>query len=200
MIEQQINLYHERFHEKRLWISAGQTAAAVLLLIAAGAIWSYLLHDGLEEARQQQRQLQAERDRLTADLTVINAELSRLLQDTSLDEEINTVGRQISAREKVLNFVDDNRFGSGEGFSNYLVALSNLHVDDIWLSRIRFGDDFFHIEGSSLDAEIVPTYFDRFSEEAVFRGNRFDLFRLSRPTDSDWKVDFVIATSETTDE
>ncbi len=200
MIGQQINLYHERFHEKRLWISAGQVASAVLLLIAVGAVWSYLLHDGLKSARQQQQQVKSERDRITADLTVVNAELSRLLQDTSLDEEINIIGRQISAREKVLNFVDANRFGSGEGFSTYLVALSKLHVDDIWLNRIRFGEDFFLIEGSSLDAEIVPTYFDRFSEEAVFRGNRFDLFRLNRPVDSDWKVDFVIATSETSDE
>ncbi len=200
MIDQQINLYDDRFREKRLWISAAQVASAVLILIVAGAAWSYLLHAELESARQQQSRLKAERDRLTADLTVVNAELSRLLQDTSLDEEINSTARRISAREKVLSFVDANRFGSGEGFSTYLVALSNLHVDDIWLNRIELGDNFVRIEGSSLSAEIVPPYFDRFGEESVFEGNRFDLFRLSRPPDSDWKVDFVIATSESLNE
>ena len=56
------------------------------------------------------------------------------------------------------------------------------------------------IEGSALSAEQIPGYFDRFSEEDVFQGNRFDLFQLSRLETSDWKVDFEIATSSELDE
>ena len=33
MIEQRINLYQERFHEKRIWFSAGQVAALWLLAL-----------------------------------------------------------------------------------------------------------------------------------------------------------------------
>ncbi len=100
----------------------------------------------------------------------------------------------------MLNFVDANRFGSGEGFSNYLVALSNLHVDDIWLNQIRLTENFVQIKGSALNATEVPGYFDSFSDEQIFQGNRFDLFQLSRAKDSDWKVDFEIATSGDFDE
>jgi len=195
VIVQQVNLYQDRFRAKLLWISALQVAAALLLVIAAGSIWSFLLHTEFEQARRGNLEIKVERDRLTAELAVANADLAKLLEDHRLDREIETTARQISARKKVLNFVDANRFGSGEGFSDYLVALSHLHVDDIWLNQIRFAEDFVQIKGSALNAAEVPGYFDRFSDENIFQGNRFDLFQLSRASDSAWKVDFEIATS-----
>jgi hypothetical protein len=195
VIVQQINLYQDRFRKKRLWISAVQVAAALLVVIAAGAIWSFLLHTDFEQARRSNLAIEADRNRMTAELAVANADLSKLLEDHRLDREIETTARQISARKKVLNFVDGNRFGSGEGFSDYLVALSHLQVDDIWLNQIRFSENFVQIKGSALNAAEVPGYFDRFGDEDIFQGNRFDLFQLSRASDSDWKVDFEIATS-----
>lgn len=195
MIVQQINLYQDRFREKRLWISAIQVAAAFLVVVAVAAIWSFLLQSELGQAEQRNLQVKADRDRIKAELTRVNLELAALLEDDRLDREIESSARQISARKKILNFVAANRFGSGQGFSSYLVALSNLKVDDIWLSKIRLGENYVQIRGSALSANQVPAYFDRFSSEDVFQGNRFDLFQLSRDRESDWKVDFEIATS-----
>lgn len=194
MMRQQINLYQERFHPRRIWLSANQVAAAALLLLVVGAAWSLLLTYRLDAASERRLAIEADRARLSAELAVANGELARLLGDDRIDRQIENAARQISARKKILNFVNDNRFGSGQGFSRYLVALSRLHVDDIWLSRIRFGQDFVEIRGSALDAERVPVYFDRFREEPVFVGNRFDLFRVSRDREHEWKVDFEIAT------
>jgi len=195
VITQQINLYQDRFRPKILWISTVQVAAALLVVIAAGAIWSFLLNSESEQARRTNQELKVERDRVTAELAVANANLAKLLEDHRLDLEIESTARQISARKKVLNFVEANRFGSGEGFSDYLVALSRLHADDIWLKQIRFAENFMQIKGSALNAAEVPVYFDRFGEEEIFQGSRFDLFQLSRSSESDWKVDFEIATS-----
>ncbi len=200
MIVQQINLYQDRFREKKLWVSAAQVAATLLIVIAAVVIWSFLLYLEVDQAEQRNRVLRADRDRMTAELVAVNAELAELLEDKRLDQKIENTSRQISARKKVLNFIDANRFGSGEGFSNYLVALSNLHVDNIWLNQIRLTENFVQIKGSALNATEVPDYFDGFSNEQIFQGNRFDLFQLSRAKDSDWKVDFEIATSGEFDE
>ena len=200
MIVQQINLYQDRFREKRLWISAAQVAAAVLVLVGAISIWSLLLHSELQQAQQRNLAITADRESMAAELAAANAELATLLRDSRLDDEIESKARQISARKKVLNFVDANRFGSGEGFSGYLLALSNLHVDKIWLNQIRLAENFVQIKGSSLSAEQVPGYFDRFSDEDIFRGNRFDQFELSRDDKNEWKVDFEIATRVTLDE
>ena len=139
--------------------------------------------------------LKADRDRIAGEVAAANAELAVLLEDKELDRKLETVARQISARKRVLKFVEANRFGSGEGFSDYLVALSNLHVDDIWLNQIRLTENFVQLKGSALSATEVPSYFDSFGDEQIFQGNRFDLFQLSRAKDSDWKVDFEIATS-----
>lgn len=195
MIVQQINLYQERFREKRLWISATQVAATLLIVLAAGLIWSLVLSYELSQAEKRNQALKAERDRIVLEVTAVNAELAALLEDKRLDRQIEGTARQISARKRVLKFIEANRFGSGEGFSEYLVALSNLHVDDIWLNRIRLAENFVQLKGSALSATEVPGYFDSFGEEQIFQGNRFDLFQLSRPSDSDWKVDFEIATS-----
>lgn len=200
MIVQQINLYQDRLREKRLWVSASQVAATVLIVVTGIAIWSFLLHGDLQQAQQRNLAIKADRDRMTAELAAANAELASLLKDSRIDIEIEDAARQISARKKVLNFVDANRFGSGEGFSGYLVALSKLQVDDVWLSQIRLAENFMQIKGSSLSAEQVPGYFERFSDEEIFRGNRFDLFELSRDSNNDWKIDFQIATRETVDE
>ena len=200
MIEQRINLYQERFREKRLWLSARQSALALAALIVVIAGSSFVLQADLEQARSENLAIKAERERLGGELDAANAELARLLKDSQIDDEIENAARQISARRKVLDFVGANRFGSGEGFSAYLVALSRLRVDDIWLSQIRLAEDYVRIRGSSLNAEQVPLYFDRFGDEAVFRGNRFDLFELSRDARADWKVDFEIATRGGDDE
>lgn len=200
MIVQQINLYQEQFREKKLWISATQVAATLLIFLVAGAIWSLVLGIERGQAEQHSRSLKADQGRVAAELAAVNAELAELLEDKRLDRKIENAARQISARKRVLNFVEANRFGSGEGFSDYLVALSNLHVDDIWLNQIRLTENFVQIKGSALNATDVPSYFDSFGDEQIFQGNRFDLFRLSRAKDSDWKVDFEIATSGEFDE
>lgn len=134
MIVQQINLYQERFREKKLWISASQVAATLLIVLTAGLIWSLLLNFEMRQAEQRNLALKADRDSVAVEVAAVNAELAELLEDKRIDQQIENTARQISARKRVLKFVEANRFGSGEGFSDYLVALSNLHVDDIWLN------------------------------------------------------------------
>ena len=195
MTTQQINLYQERFHEKRLWFSAAQVVSVFLFVITVAAVWSFLLEYELNEVERKNREAVASRDSLTAELQIANAELQGLLDDTRLDRDISDTARRISANKQVLQFIDGNQFGSGKGFSEYMVALSRLHVDDIWLKQVRLGSGLVHISGSALDASEIPPYFARFSDERVFQGGQYNLFQLQRNRNMDWKVDFEIATS-----
>ena len=81
MMLQQINLYQERFHEKQIWVSAGQVAASFLLALLVISAWSYLLHSELSTAQQRSREITADRDRVTAELQTANAELARMQVD-----------------------------------------------------------------------------------------------------------------------
>ncbi|MCP4490784.1 MAG: hypothetical protein GY820_26245 [Gammaproteobacteria bacterium] len=196
MIEQRINLYQERFRKKRLVLSAAQLASMVVLSLITITIWSQLLQTDLDDAIAFNAALKARQSGIADELNAANAELTRLLADNRMDQQITGVSREISARRRILSFVDANQFGAGRGFSSYLVSLSRLHVDNLWLDEINLTENYVRIHGSALDAALVPTYFDRFSEEAAFKGNRFDLFQLERLPATDWKVDFEIATSE----
>jgi len=198
VIEQQINLYQHQFRDKRTLVSAAQLAALVVLVTISMAAYSLFMQMEFDEAKAHNISLMDRQQGIADELKIASAELSRLLADNRMDEEIAGVSREISARRKVLNFVDSNQFGSGEGFSPYLVSLSNLHTENVWLDEIMLADHYVRIHGSALDAELVPAYFDRFSEESVFKGSRFDIFKVDRDKNTDWKVDFEIATHEAT--
>lgn len=200
MIIQQVNLYQDQFREKKLFFSARQIFSLFVALIVFGASGTYLIESDLDNARRDNFSVKQSQKKIADELNAANAELAKLLADKRMDLEIASMSREVNARKKVLAFVDANQFGSGEGFSSYLTALSNLHVDNVWLDEISLSEDFVKIRGSALSADLVPEYFGRFSEEPVFQGNRFNIFQLDRDKDTDWKVDFEIATRETLDE
>jgi hypothetical protein len=200
VIDQQINLYDERFREKKILLSAAQAASILLILLFAVSGWSYLIQANLDQARDEKLMLATDQQKLMNELNAASAELNRLLADSRVDEEIADVSREVNARKKVLAFVSSNQFGSGQGFSSYLVALSELHVDNVWLDEISLAEDYIKIRGSALSAELIPEYFGQFSEQPVFRGNRFDIFAVDRKQETDWKVDFEIATRGALDE
>ena len=196
MIAQQINLYQERFKEKRLFASAAQVIILLLVMLFGIAGWSYLIASDLNDSKQINLRLKASQSSINNELTIVTAELNQALADDRITTLVNDTSKQLRARKQVIRFVENNQFGSGEGFSSYLKSLSNLQVDNVWLDEILLSDSFVKISGSALSAELIPTYFASFSEEAVFRGQRFQLFELDRKPDADWKVDFTIATEE----
>ncbi|MCH6566590.1 MAG: PilN domain-containing protein [Proteobacteria bacterium] len=200
MITQQVNLYQDRFHEKKLLFSAQQILSVLVIILLGGAYGTYLIQSNLNIAKRDNYSIKQSQNKITNELNAANAELAMLLADRRMDLEITGLSREVGARKKVLAFVSANQFGSGQGFSSYLLALSNLHVENVWLNEISLADNYLKIRGSALSADLVPLYFGRFSQESVFRGNRFNIFQLERNEATDWKVDFEIATDESLDE
>ena len=200
MINQQINLYQDKFREKRLIFSAGRVFSLLVILLVVGGNGSYLIQSNLDKAKLEYFTIKERQEKITNELNAANAELAMLLADRRMDLEITGLSREVGARKKVLAFVSANQFGSGQGFSSYLLALSNLYVENVWLNEISLADNYLKIRGSALSADLVPLYFGRFSQESVFRGNRFNIFQLERNEATDWKVDFEIATDDSLDE
>ena len=118
MIQQQINLYDERFKEKKLLFSAAQVASILLVLLLGMGGWSYKIQTSLAQAKQENLMVKASRQKLTNELNMASAELTRLLADSRIDEKISSVSKAVNARKKVLVFVSANQFGSGQGFSS----------------------------------------------------------------------------------
>jgi len=196
VIVQQINLYQDQFKIKRLFVSALNVNIFLLIMLFFLGAWSYLLESDLKDLKQQNQWLKASQTSVNTELAIVPDELNRQLSDSRIEDSIDVITKQLQARKKVIRFVENNQFSSGEGFSSYLKSLSNLQIDDVWLDEIFLSDSFVKMKGSALNANLIPTYFASFSEESVFRGQRFQLFQLDRKADTDWKVDFTIATEE----
>lgn len=196
MIEQQINLYQDRFRKKRQFLSAPQTLLLLVLVLLGMSGYSFKLQLEQDDAASAGLAIKQQKKTVAEELRLANAELNKLLENSDFDTQISEVSREIRARRRVIDFVTDNHFGSNQGFSRYLVSLSNLHMENIWLNEIKVSGNYMRIQGSSLNEELVPGYFDQFSEESVFAGNRFDVFRVQRDDNTSWKVDFEIASKE----
>ena len=196
MIEQKINLFQDRFRPKRQYLTAAQIALLVVIAILGMVGYSINLNTEMDQATSVSLALRQQQQSVAQDLAVAKATLAKLLADSDFDTQISAVSREIRARKEVIDFVNENRFGSNQGFSRYLVSLSNLHMENVWLNEIKLSGNYVRIQGSSLSEELVPGYFDQFSKESVFAGNRFDVFRLQRDDKTSWKVDFEIASKE----
>lgn len=200
VINQQINLYQERFHQKILLVSARNSLLALVVVLLMLTIATFLVQSSLAEIQRQNEQLLSQRDAASQSLAVLQAELQRQLDDDSVDRALASIRREIRARERMLDFIEQNQFGSGKGFSSQLSALSELQEKGLWLSEIALSANYIKLSGSALDEPAVPRYFNQFRQRDLFTGRVFDVFELGRDQEQNWKVDFVIASRPESDE
>ena len=193
MIVQQINLYQDRFRQKRVILSAIDMLVILAVAVALLLLSSYWYQLQLTDARQQQQSLTSQKQQVTASLDQTRKVLAERLADDSIEIQVNKVSREITIRKRLIDMVANNQFGSGQGFSSNLSELSRFRVNDVWLNEISMSDRDIKISGSALKAENVPEYFDQFQQRALFSGHVFEIFELNRDDKRDWKVDFLIS-------
>lgn len=193
MIVQEINLYQDRFKEKVVPLSARQALTVLLLVLGILAYSSYWLSDRQQTVNAENQRLLQQKQQAEKSLEMIRARLESLLANNQVEVQINQLTRDITVRKHMINFVTNNEFGSGKGFSKRLEVLSKFSARDVWLSEIKLADNFMRFSGSALREENVPEYFNQLKKQEVFKGHKFDVFEMDRTKQHEWKVDFVIA-------
>ncbi len=200
MIIQEINLYQDRFKEKKLLLSAQHSlilfAVVVLVLMAS----TYFLADMTGQQQLRFDQNTQQKILSTQRLDKLKTELQALQANDRFDSKIAQVSKDIKVRKRMIDFVESNQFGSGKGFSEDLGMLTELPSKDLWLNQISLASNYIKLSGCALNAQSVPEYFNQFQSRDLFEGHSFDVFELSREADRDWKVDFVIASRAMSDE
>lgn len=193
MINQEINLYQDRFKEKKIWLSAnhfGFLLGLILVLLLASSYW---YNNQLERVKLQHQNLLSSKENITRVVKAQQQELNSLLANSKLDDEIAAISSKISARKRIIQFVSTNQLGPAKGFSSALKGLSEISVKNVWLNEITLEEDNIRLAGSALQAEKIPEYFHLFQQHTLFEGKLFENFELNRKTGEDWKIDFLIA-------
>ncbi len=200
MIVQEINLYQDRFKEKKILLSAAHLlllTGLTVLILGVSSYWYAQQFDMAE--RQHSAKVQA-KEQASMKLEVLQGKLKVLLANNQIDRDISKISTDIAVRKRIIKFVADNQFGSGRGFSRYLSGLTEIKIKDIWLNEISLAEGYIQLSGSALKAEQVPEYFNLFRQNKIFNGKVFEVFELDREQSQDWKVDFLIASRVTPDE
>lgn len=199
-MNQQINLYQVRFRKNRKLASADDgvlVLALTLFLMIGASIWYHQLYKEAERRNLERTQLKAG---LVDELDGLRKELQVLLADKRIDMQVQKLAHEIDVRRRMIDYVANNQLGSGAGYAEYLGSLTELNVAEVWLHNIQLAENQVSLAGSALNEEKVPEYFSGLQQRALFAGKSFELFEVKRKADSEWKVDFRIASRESAHE
>jgi hypothetical protein len=154
--------------------------AGVMLLVCVGLLVSGAgLDDELKEARSGQQVAITERDGL-------KAQILKLKQDKSLDNEIAALERAVAFRREMLASIDPDADG-GSTFSEHLTGLSRQHIEGLWFTQIQLHEngDQIVLQGNARQPEFVPRFLQKLADEPVFSGQQFKVLKMNVP--EEWK-------------
>ncbi len=193
-MKQDINLYQPRFRPQRLWLSARQLLVALVGLALLLGLSGLYLQGRLDAAESRAAELQQQQQDLQQDLTGLQKKLDALLADDQWARRETRLRRLLQNHRRVIDYVAEQRFGGGEGFSQPLLALSETQAEGVWLERIRLSERDLSLQGAALKAGEVPRYFEMLRRSRVFSDRAFEDFEIQRSTHYDWKLEFRAAT------
>lgn len=193
---QQINLYQDRFKEKRVLLSAVDSITLFVLSIVGIALGSYYLNFSQQQAVNTQTDIAANKKQIEQRLQTAKSTIEDITSEVGLDEKINAAQQEIRSSQNIIQFLNTQQFGSGEGFSSFLQAFSRLSTNGVWLEKIHISENQLNLLGSSTSGELIPQYFQQFESESIFKGMSFDVFEIFRSEAEPWRVDFKLSTQE----
>lgn len=192
---QQINLYQEPFARPRDALAARRLGLAlVLLLLALAAVAGaqYLRLQGVEAraaALEDQRRAASER------LAQVRERVEAARGAADDGDPAAPLRAELAAKRRLLEYLDSGPIARRGGFSPYLEGLARRTIEGVWLSgiEIRAGGERLRLDGHAVGAERVPALIAALGEEDSYRGHAFRTLAIERPSDADWRVDFVLA-------
>ena len=178
---QQVNLYQPVADESRQPFSA-RTAGLAIAAIAGAIvlIWGY----GAWEVSRLQRSVDNLNERQHAQEAAVAAAGSihaARADPQELQAQIKDLTTEIALHRKALERLKQGAEGRRTGFAPALEGLARRHVDGLWLSHLALsGSAGMTLEGTTLDADLVPRYLHGLSADPALAGERFDELVIER--------------------
>ena len=193
---QQVNLYQAQFKTKQVILPAHQ-----VLLLAVSPIIIFLFLSLYMASNQasvdsnvivQTEQLQQQQQRLDTLLQQLDSRKINPL----LVAELNDFRLQLATKQTLLDHLSNQTLGNQHGFSTMLTALSQQHIDDLWLTQFSLlnSGQFIALQGNAYTSQLIPEYIDNLAKSEQFQGKNFSVFQLQQSDDSPY-FNFKLHTS-----
>lgn len=97
-------------------------------------------------------------------------------------DEVNLYEAQKKEKTEILNLLSEGESETNNKFSRYFEALAKKTVPGLWLTNfsIKGNGTALALSGMVSDPEFIPTLISALSEEPVFQGKTFGVFKVSK--------------------
>ncbi len=202
---QNVNLFQPQFHPKKEPLPFSQWLFVLLFVIATFGGLSWLKLTQIEKIEQQVLSLDDQHQTLMTQLSNVAMSNNASKKKAVKESEIADKEKDLKARRELVSTLSGGKYGSTDGFSDYLSALARQRVEGTWITglSVQKGGDQLAIAGSSLKPELAPIYLQNLSNEKAFSGKTFSVLELNRleiATENEAlseteKIDFIFRTS-----
>ncbi|MCP1728098.1 hypothetical protein J2T60_002098 [Natronospira proteinivora] len=181
-MNQNINLYQPIFRRQRKVFSA-ETMLMMLGLLILGlalmTVWSQWRYAQMAERVDH---LQNQETEALARLSSLEETLPPREESPALRRAVQDSEAERAVKEQALNVLRNGELGQQQGFSRYLEALGRQRIDPVWLTHISLEEGGQHISlrGRTRQAEQMPIYLQRLSDEPSYAGTDFRTLRMDR--------------------
>ncbi len=192
---QRINLYRESLSRTPSSAAGRQLLVAACAALVLALAWYGWSRWELEQARSELARLGAEQSELEARVARVEAELRQRAASGVLDREAERLQQELAAKRAVLAVLSSDQAGNRQGFSAHLEGLARRPVTGLWLTGITIGAGGARLglEGSVLEADLLPRFLEAIGREPTFAGHEFQTLRMLRE-EGGRRLDFAVRT------
>jgi hypothetical protein len=185
-MRQQINLYQPIFSESRKGFTAGVFGLGLLIMIAALSGYSWQVNTKVKALRQQVETVRAQQTEQEALLAQVGEQQATRAKPAEIDARVKRLQASLNERTQALKVLQSGAAGQTTGFAPRMEALARQHVEGLWIDGLLLSgtNGSMTLTGATLNADVVPTYLQGLSHEAVLSGTRFDEFVIEAPSSS----------------
>jgi hypothetical protein len=171
----QINLYNPALGKKKL------TWSALFMIKTVGVVglgllgFTVYLHQRTAKMEIQLAGSQTQLAAAQTNLAKMNAELLPRVTNKQLESEIAQAEVELREMDQVSLLIKKGNFGSANGYSTFLQAFARQSLDGLWLTHLSVAENGKEIglRGRALQADMVPQYIQRLSQESALKGKSF---------------------------
>ena len=197
-MRQQINFYNkiERIEKERLNAQLMLLSSATFLLLMLSISVFIVYGNSVDE--QHLSNAENNIQSLQQQLTELKQTRDKLHNPAPLQAKIKALNDQLTMKRAVLVKLESMPKSQQEGFSPYMSALVNQHLDGLWFTglELRKGGANIALIGKAKKPAMVPAYLRMLSEEPAYAGKQFNVFRISQPEKQRWLHDFEVRSED----
>lgn len=194
---QQINLYKDilRQEQNKSSINLYWLGLAVITSLFIG-LSLYLLWNAKNtetQVQQLRQELQAEQ----AKVQLLSSKIPKQEINPQLAAEVTLWQSMLDELTQTYQLLSGKGAELSPGFSNYLQALANQSIPDVWLSALYFDSQqqIINIEGSTFKPEQIPYFLQQLQKEPVFSGHSFAKLVMQKAKEIPDQIDFKLSTN-----